>query len=169
MSIKEKVAYLRGLAEGVGLDSDVKAEKLVSVIIETLEEMAEEVDALGQNSLDIGDELDAISDDLADVEEFLFGDEDDEDFDGFEFDDFDDDFEHDDDDENGCGCSFCGGSALTYEVACPACGAEIELDESDLILESISCPNCNEVLEFDFDDDFDDEDFDDEEITDEEE
>jgi len=165
MSIKEKVAYLRGLAEGVGLDSDVKAEKLVSVIIETLEEMAEEVDALGQNSLDIGDELDAISDDLADVEEFLFGDEDD-DYDGLEFDEFDDD-DFEDDDDDGCGCSFCGGGALTYEVACPACGAEIELDESDLVLESISCPQCNEVLEFDFDDDFDEEDFDIEDIDDE--
>ena len=161
MSIKEKVAYLRGLAEGVGLDSDVKAEKLISVIIETLEEMAEEVDSLNQNSLDIGDELDAISDDLADVEEFLFGDEDEE-FDDFDFNDLDD-FEDDDDD--GCGCSFCGGSGgLTYEVACPACGAEIELDESDLILESIECPKCSEVLEFDFDDD----DFDDEELEEEE-
>jgi len=159
MSIKEKVAYLRGLAEGVGLDSDVKAEKLIAVIIDTLEEMAEEVDSLNQNSLDIGDELDAISDDLADVEEFLFGDEDDE-FEDLDFDDFDDDEPCG---EGGCGCSFCGGASLTYEVACPACDAEIELDESDLILESIECPKCGEVLEFDFDeDDFDDEEFDEE-------
>ena len=163
MSIKEKVAYLRGLAEGVGLDSDVKAEKLISVIIDTLEEMAEDVDSLNQNSLDIGDELDAISDDLADFEEFLFGDEDDE-YDDFDFDDFDDFEEEDDDGENSCGCSFCGGASLAYEVACPACGAEIELDESDLILESIACPKCSEVLEFDFDDDFDDEDLDDDDI-----
>ena len=151
MSIKEKVAFLQGLAEGLGLDNDVKTEKLISAIIDTLDEMASEIDALTVNSLDIGDELDAISDDLAEVEEYLFGDEDDDDFDDFDFDD-------DECDDEDCDCDCCGGSGLSYEVACPACGAEIELDESDLVLDSISCPKCNETLEFDFDDDFEDED-----------
>lgn len=157
MSIKEKVAYLKGLAEGLGLDADAKTEKLISVMIDTLDDMAEEIDALNSNSLDIGEELDAISDDLADVEEFLFGDEDEDDeFDEFGFDD--------DEDEDGCGCGFCGGASLSYEVACPACGAEIELDESDLVQDSIACPQCNEVLEFDFDDDFEEEDEDDDDV-----
>ncbi|MCL2366167.1 MAG: hypothetical protein FWC75_03870 [Oscillospiraceae bacterium] len=150
MSIKEKVAYIKGLAEGLGLDSDVKTEKLIDVIIDTLDEMADEIEALNQNALDIGDELDAISDDLEEVEEFLFGDEDD-DYDDFDF----------DNDEDGCGCGFCGGGGFSYEVACPACGAEVELDESDLALDSINCPKCNEVLEFEFDEDdfdFDDDD-----------
>ena len=155
MSIKEKVAYLKGLAEGLGLDSDAKTEKLIAVMIDTLDDMADEIEELSQNALDIGDELDAISDDLSEVEEFLFDDEDDDDYDDFDFDD--------DDDEDGCGCAFCGGASLTYEVACPACGAEIELSESDLILDSVNCPQCDEVLEFDFDDEFDDDGFDDDE------
>ncbi|MCL2200488.1 MAG: hypothetical protein FWB75_00850 [Oscillospiraceae bacterium] len=155
MSIKEKVAYLKGLAEGLGLDSDVKSEKLIAVMIDTMDEMADEIESLSANSLDIGDELDALSDDLADVEEFLFGDEDDDDYDEFDF---------DDDEDDGCGCGFCGGSALSYEVACPACSTEIELEESDLLLDSIACPKCGEILEFDFDDEFDDEDFEDEDF-----
>ena len=150
MSIKEKVAYLKGLAEGLGLDSDTKTEKLISVMIDTLDDVADEIELLNENALDVGDELDAISDDLAEVEELLFGDDDD-DYDDFDFDD--------DDDEGGCDCAFCGGASLTYEVACPACGAEIELDESDLALESVTCPKCGEVLEFDFDDEFDEEAF----------
>ena len=146
MSIKEQVAYLKGLAEGLGLDPDEKSEKLISVIIDTLDDVADEIDELSQNALDIGDELDALSDDLAEVEELLFDD-----------DDFDDEFDFDDDEfdeEEGCGCGHCGGANLSYEVACPACGAEIELNESDLANDSITCPKCGEVLEFDFDDDF---------------
>lgn len=146
MSIREKVAYLKGLAEGLGLDPDIKSEKLISVVIDTLAEVAEEIEDLKENALDIGEELDAISDDLAEVEDFLFGDEDDDDFDDFDFDDDDDECDGE------CGCAFCGGASFSYEVACPACGAEIELDESDLILDSIACPKCGEVLEFDFDD-----------------
>ena len=153
MSIKEKVAYVKGLAEGLGLDSDVKTEKLIAIMIETLDAMADEIEELNQNALDVGDELDAISEDLGEVEDLLFGDEDD-DFD--DFDDFDDDDEFDDE----CGCEFCGGGCFSYEVACPACGAEIELDEDDLALDSVNCPKCNEVLEFEFDE-FDEDDFDD--------
>jgi len=149
MSIKERVAFLKGLAEGLGLDTDVKVEKLISVMIDTLADMADEIEMLNENSLDIGEELDAISDDLADVEDFLYGDDyddDDDDYDDFDFDDDDDD----DDDEQSC--AFCGGSSLSYEVACPACGAEIKLDESDLALESVTCEKCGEELEFEFDD-----------------
>ena len=156
MSIKEKVAYLKGLAEGLGLNSETKVEKLISVIIDTLSDMADEIEELNENALDIGEELDAISDDLADVEEFLFDDDydTDDDYDDFDFDEDDDDDDHDEH----CGCAFCSGANISYEVACPACGAEIELDESDLALESVNCPACGEELEFDFDNVFDDED-----------
>ena len=152
MSIKEKVAYLKGLAEGLGLDAESKAEKLITVIIDMLADIADEIEELNENALDIGEELDAISDDLADVEEFLFGDDfDDDDYDDFDFDDDDDDDESDEE----CGCAFCGGAELSYEVNCPACGAEIHLDESDLAYESVKCAACGEELEFDFDDDLD--------------
>ena len=154
MSIKEKVAYVKGLAEGLGLDADVKTEKLINIMIETLDAMADEIEELNQNALDVGDELDAISEDLSEVEDILFGDDDD-------YDDFDDD----DFDDEGCGCEFCGGGCFSYEVACPACGEEIELDESDLALDSVNCPKCGEVLEFEFDeDDFDFDDDDDIEV-----
>ena len=147
MSITEKVAYLKGLAEGLGLDSSVKAEKLISVIIDTLSDIADEIDELSENDLNIGEELDELSDDLAEVEEYLFGDDyDDNDYDGFDFDDEDED----DDDRD-------YGGSLSYEVVCPACEKEIELDEDDLALDSVKCPACGEVLEFDFSDDEDDE------------
>jgi len=145
----EKVAYLKGLSEGLGLDSESKEGKLISVIIDTLAEMAEEIDELSENALDIGEELDAISDDLSDVETFLF----DDDFDGDDF-DFDDDDYDDDDEEDERGCAFCNGPGFSYETPCPSCGAEIVISENDLASDSISCDACGEEFSFDFDDDF---------------
>ena len=150
MSIKEKVAYLKGLAEGLGLDPESKAEKLITVIIDTLADMADEIEDLSENALDIGEELDALSDDLSEVEDFLF----DDDFDVSDYDDFDFDDDHDELDDE-CGCAYCGGASFSYEVKCPACGEEIVLDESDLTQDMVKCENCGEVLELDFDEDLD--------------
>ena len=161
MSLKEKVAYLKGLAEGLGLDSESKEGKLMMVIIDTLSDMAEEIEELNENALDIGEELDALSGDLSDVEDILYGEEDDDD----DFDDFDDD-DYDDDDE--CGCEFCNHGDISYDVECPSCGVEIHLTESDLLNESISCTSCGELLEFDFEDDEDEDDEDEDDEDDEE-
>ena len=53
--------------------------------------------------------------------------------------DDEDEFDFDDDDE-------------LYEVTCPSCGDTILLDEGMIDEGSINCPNCNELLEFDYDD-----------------
>ena len=154
MSIKEKVAYLKGLAEGLGLESETKDGKLISAIIDTLAVMADEIEELNENALDIGEELDAISNDLADVEDFVY-DNDPDDDDDYDFDIFGDD---DDDDDDECDCEYCSGENFSYEAACPACGVEMELTEEDLIRGSAKCAACGEELEFDFDSDDEDDD-----------
>ena len=146
MTITEKVAYLKGLAEGMALDTEKNEGKLLSVIIDTLEDIALEIEELSENTIDIGDELDAISDDLADVEEILFGsDEEDE-----------DDIYGDIDDA----CCCCGEDVdddeYAYEVTCPSCGADIIVEEEDLEKGDMKCPGCGEKLEFEFDEDEDD-------------
>ena len=174
MTIKEKVAYLEGLAEGMEVES-VENGKLFAAIIEVLVEMADEIEELNENALDIGEELDAISDDLAEVEDFLLDEEydiDDEDFD-FDFDDDDyddDDDEYDeeyiDDDDDGHSCAVCGNKdfsediSFTIDINCPECNAELELDEEDIANEAVTCPACNKLIELEIEevDDFDDED-----------
>ena len=145
MTVSEKVAYLKGLADGLGLDTETKEGKLISVIIDTLEDIALEIEELNENADDIGDELDAISSDLSDVEEVLFGNGDDE--------DEDDEDEEDDDDGEECDCEecCCGDEECAYEVTCPSCGEDIVIEESDLENGSITCPKCGEKLEFEFD------------------
>jgi len=150
MTIKEKVAYLEGLAEGMEIGATDHG-KIFTAIIDTLHAVAEEIEELNENALDIGEELDAISDDLAEVEEFLLDDDYDDD-DDFDFDFDDDDYDDDDEDDERI-CDFCGSSDVefTIDVCCPECNAEIELTEDDIANESVTCPSCNKEIELEID------------------
>ncbi|MCL2408236.1 MAG: hypothetical protein FWC96_01285 [Oscillospiraceae bacterium] len=142
MSIREKVAYLKGLAEGLGLDAESKEGKLMAAIIDTLADMADDIEALAEATVDIEEEIDAITDTLSDFEEVLFADDDDDDF---------------DDDDCECDCEHCQGE-FACDVECPACGEEFEIGESALVSGSAICPACGKELEFEFGDEDDNED-----------
>ncbi|MCL2080074.1 MAG: hypothetical protein FWH17_09630 [Oscillospiraceae bacterium] len=156
MSIKKKVAYLQGLAEGldVGKTDDGK---LFTAIIDALAEISGELDELNENALDLAEEIDALSDDLADVEDFLedfgFDDDfelcDDDDDDDWDYDDDDDDWDDCDDDCDCCNC--CPNAEFSLDVNCTECNAEIELSENDIASESVTCPACNKLIELEFD------------------
>ena len=76
MTISEKVAYLKGLAEGLNIDTDKSKEgKLINVMIDILDEIALSIEDLEENSLALGEEIDVLSDDLADVEDIVFDDD----------------------------------------------------------------------------------------------
>lgn len=159
MTIVEKAAYLRGLAEGLGIDPASREGKMWKALSELLTDMAHEIEDLQTGSLDTADALDEITEELGFLEQILC-DADDEDDEGFD-DDFDDDFDDnivpfsDEDDEDGDGeddeePQFDG---VMYDVRCPKCGEEITFDEETLEEGSIVCPSCGETLEFDLSDD----------------
>lgn len=130
MEISEKVAYLKGLAEGLALDTESKEGKLIAAIIDVLDDMSGKFEDLEDELCDVEDGLDAVSDDLSDVEEALY-----------EMDDEDDEDEEDyDDDES------------YFETTCPVCQEEIVFDEDTLDSGEIRCPKCGEKLEFDLSD-----------------
>ena len=138
MTVTEKAAYLKGLAEGLSLDESKPETKLINAMIDVIDEMALSIADL-EDSLDMmTEQLDAVDEDLADLEDFIF--------------------EEDEDDFEGCDgdCENCGGDY--FEVECPACGEVICLDESVFDEDAIECPACGETLEFDFDGEEDDED-----------
>ncbi len=133
MEITEKVAYLKGLAEGMDLDTDKKVGKLLAAIIDTLEDIALELEDIKDEQAELADGLDAVSDDLEDVEDLVFEDwEDDDEDDGYYYDDLDEDEE-------------------CYATTCPTCEETIYFDESVLEDGEVICPNCGEKLEFDLD------------------
>ena len=130
MTIAEKVAYLKGLAEGLNIDTDKSKEgKLINVMIGILEEIGLALEDLEENSLALGEEIDVLSDDLADVESVVFDDEEDEDEDEEEF---DDDW---------------------FEVECPNCDEVLVVDEDALAEGYIKCPNCDTEYSLDLTDD----------------
>ena len=132
MTTAEKVAYLRGLAEGYGTDPATKEGKLLATIVDILEDLALDQEDLNGALAELGEGLDAVSDDLEDVEELLFGDEEEDDG-------------EDEDDEG----EPWDGETVFYECQCPNCGETVTFEESVLAGGSIQCPACGETLEFD--------------------
>ena len=125
MEILEKVAYMKGLAEGLGLDTKSKDGKLFTIMMDILDDMALELHDLRTGQEELEDALDAVSDDLSDVESSLY--------------------ELDDEDEE----PQAGG---VYQTICPNCGEDIYFDESVLDDGAVECPDCGKQLEFDLDD-----------------
>ncbi len=125
MEILEKVAYMKGLAEGIGLDVKSKEGKLLKVMMDILDDVALELQDIRDEQGDLEEGLDAVSEDLADVESFLFDQED-----------------EDEEEEDG----------EVYQTTCPNCDEEIFFDETILEDGSVLCPNCGEELEFDLSD-----------------
>jgi len=176
MTIVEKAAYLKGLVEGLGVDSESRDGKLWGALTGLLSDMAHEIEDLQASNMDFADALDEIGEELSYLEELTcdldmpedyedcdgncvgcsgcddFEDDEDEDDEDEDEDDEDededdeDDDEDDDDDEDEDDDEFEG---LIYEVVCPVCGDEIVFDEDILDKGSIKCPSCGELLEFD--------------------
>ena len=132
MTTAEKVAYLKGLTEGLGIDPQQKEGKILSTILDILEDLALDQEDLASDIAELDEGLDAVSDDLEDVETVLFGDPEDED------EDWDDEEAEDWD-----------GETTFYECECPVCGETVTFDEDVLAKGSIQCPACGETLEFD--------------------
>ena len=105
--LSERISYIRGLADGLELGEESKEAKVLTAMIELLDDMAFSVEELEEQQDLINDDLDEI---VGELEDYVYGDEDCD-----------------------CGCS----DMEFEEVTCPACGAEIELDD-DLLSDDCS-------------------------------
>ena len=132
MELKEKVAYIKGLMEGMKFDTETNEGKLLTAIVGVLGDMAAEVTDMDEDVNELYNAVDALSEDLEDVEDYLF-DEDDDDLDDELY-------------EDGL-----------YEITCPNCGEVVCVDEDMLADDNLACPNCGTKFEVDFSDDEEDE------------
>lgn len=164
MTISEKSAYLKGLMDGLKLDTETNEGKMIAAIVDLLGDMSKRMVDIEDTTIAISDELDEIEEDLDAIEDFIM-DEDDYDDDWDEDYEDDDDYydpeedeeeneEEDDEDEPEEGFDFGDEDTTIYEVEC-ACGNVIDFDEEVLESGSIVCPKCGETLEFSFDDEED--------------
>ena len=155
MTINEKAAYLKGLMEGLQLDTEKAEGKMIAAMVDLLGDLSKKLTNVEDTTIAISDELDEIEEDLDAIEDFIMDEDDDEDYedDDYEDDDFED-FDDDDYDEEGF--DFGDEDTTIYEVKC-ICGNVIAFDEETLEAGSILCDECGETLEFSFEDEDEDE------------
>ena len=150
MTISEKTAYLKGLADGLGLDPASKEGKLWNALNDLLGDIAHELEDLRETDRGQAQAIDGVADELSYLEELCGG------------------FDTEDDEDEGR-APYCGGccqrggepseeddedeelqyDGVIYDATCPVCGEEISFDEETLEKGSILCPKCGEKLEFD--------------------
>lgn len=123
-NMKEKVSYLKGLSDGLGITHDTKEGKLLIAIIDVLDDMSIALDDMQDAQDELDEYVEAIDEDLAKIEDDIYEDEDDE--------------EEDYDDEG------------YVEFECPNCHETVFLDEDMIDDEDVlRCPNCDEPITVD--------------------
>lgn len=129
MTIAERIAYIKGLAEGFGLEESKPENRILLEILSVLDEMSAELSDTQDDVAILEEHIDAVDEDLDALEGFVLED----------LDDLDDEDDYD-------------GEEI-YEVECPSCKEIICVDEGIVNEGSIECPNCGENLEFEIVDD----------------
>ena len=148
MTISEKAAYLKGLMDGLNLDTEKAEGKMIAAIVDLMGDVTRRLADVEETTIAISDELDEIEEDLDAIEDFIMEFEEDDDDDDDDDDDYEDDF---DDEEYEEGFDFGDEDSTIYEVKC-VCGNVIAFDEETLEAGSIICDECGETLEFSFED-----------------
>ena len=129
--LTDRISYLKGMAAGMKLNMDKDANKLMLEMLTVMGEMAEEMAAMTEAHNDLNEYVESIDDDLAELEETLFGEED--------MDESDPDMDEPDEDED------MEDDLIVY--ACPHCGHEIEFHASDVDFdEDCLCPECQKPI-----------------------
>ena len=139
MTITEKTAYLKGLADGLGVDPQSREGKLWAALNDVLTDIARELEQLHEVDRGQAEALDGVADELSYLEELCSV------FDEDDYEKLPDEDEEDGGDED-AEPEYDG---VIYDATCPVCGEEISFDEETLEAGSITCPSCGELLEFD--------------------
>ena len=123
--LTDRISYLQGLAEGMKLNPEKDSHRLILGILDVLGEVGVSFEALAESHGELSEYVEAIDEDLADLEADLYDDEDEE-----LAEDEEEDFE---------------GSIIEYE--CPHCHKMVEIDADDVDFdEDAICPECGKEL-----------------------
>lgn len=121
--LTNRASYLKGLAEGLKLDTDKAEGKLINELINLVSDMSDELEAIDDEQAFVADKIDELEDVIEIIGDKVFAD--------------------------GCDCD----DEDLYTVVCDKCGAEIDFtdeDIDDIASGDFVCPDCGEVIELDF-------------------
>lgn len=134
MTLTEKAAYIKGLADGLDFDKTTAEGKLINALLDLTSELCDAIDEIDEDLATLNDYIEEIDEDLGAVEEYLL---DEDECDCCDCDDCDCDCDD-------CDClDCCDEDEDYYEVVCPGCGETICFDSS-IDPENLTCPACNE-------------------------
>ncbi|MFS8500378.1 MAG: hypothetical protein FWJ59_01070 [Caldicoprobacter sp.] len=127
-NLGEKMSYIKGLAEGLGLHKeDTKEARILMNIIELLEDIVDAINELETSQAEQDDYLDALNEDLTDIQNDIYGEDEGEDMDE---------------------------DAHYVEVVCPHCQETVYFEEEAFEEEDdLICPNCGKLIYQEEDDD----------------
>ena len=135
MTITEKVAYIQGLYDGLGLDGEKSGEaRILSELLDVMKEVGQQLEGMDTAMDQFDEELDALGDSVADLEDAVFDDEDEQDEFLEDLDGMDEDF---------------------FEIPCPTCGEDLVVDDEVLSAGVVDCPACGGKFALSFEDDKD--------------
>jgi len=130
--IKERAAYLRGLAEGLNVGDGTREGRILREVVSFLSEVAEQIDVMRARQADLEDHIEGLDEDVADLEQLVY----------------------DDDDLFDLTCPHCHEEFFdprlldedVDELTCPACGQLVlvddDEDDEDIDDEDDECGEC---------------------------
>lgn len=127
MTITERTAYLKGLLKGLNIDNEKPEGQILTEIISVLDDMAADVQAVSDDVDTLNAYIEEVDEDLGNVEDYVFDDDDDDDCDCCDCDEDD--------------CDECGEGDF-YEAECPYCHEKVCFDE-DVDPTDVYCPSCD--------------------------
>lgn len=121
--ITNRAAYLMGLAEGLKIDEEKPEGKLIMAMIDLLNDMAEELEALDDEQAFVADQIDELEEVIEIIGDSVYADD------------------EEDDDVYTLVCENCGAEIdftnddlddiASGDFICPECGETVELDFSE--------------------------------------
>ncbi len=133
MTISEKVAYIQGLYDGLGLDEKKSGEaRILSEVLDVLREVGQQLEGMDAAMDQFDEELDTLEDTVSELEDAVFDDEDEE-------------------DEESCGFGGEDGEDF-FEIPCPTCGEDLLVDDEALAAGVVDCPVCGGKFALSFED-----------------
>ena len=79
MELSKKVAYLKGLMEGLKIDDSTNEGKILTIMADILDEMSATVEDIAEEVDETVELVDTLDEDLGEIEELIYGDDDDDD------------------------------------------------------------------------------------------
>ena len=129
-NLDARMGYLKGLVEGLGVSDDKKEGKVFHQIIAVLDDIVSSINTLKDDYEELFSYVEAIDEDLTDLENDSFDDDDDDPDDHDDFDDLDE-------------------YEVSFSIECPECHQEVPIDNDILENEEsleVLCPNCGKVV-----------------------